>query len=101
MLRIAISWVELPCYMPDVCKVAALYTIIREGMHGLADFGGHWEWIRLFRLDDIIGYVAMMILLFKFKIALSGLTSLKIATATVGVTYFLMLIFGVVLSFML
>jgi hypothetical protein len=101
MLKIAISWADLPCYLPDVLKVSALYVVVREGMHSLADFGGHWEWIQLFHIDDGVSFFALTYLLYRFKIALSGLTALKIAMATKGVTYFLMLIVGVAWSFML
>lgn len=99
MLRVAISWVELPCYMPDVMKVAALYTVIREGMHGLGRLGGHWEWVLLFKLDDVVSFFALMILLYKFKVALSGITALKIAIATKGATFLLMAIFMTVIAF--
>lgn len=101
ILRIAISWVELPCYLPDVLKVSVLFVVIREGIHGLSQMGGHWQWIELFRLADVASFFGLSILLVQFKIALSGLTALKIAIATVGASYFLMLIVAVGLSFLL
>lgn len=99
VLRLAINWVDLPCYMPDVAKVAALYVVIREGVHGLGGLGGHWEWIRLFRGGDVVSFFALCGLLVKFKVATQGLTALKIAVATKVATYIVMAALGVALMF--
>jgi hypothetical protein len=99
VLRLAINFVELPCYMPDVLKVAALFVVIREGVHGLGGLGGQWQWLRLFYAADIISFIALCWLLVQFKVATQGITALKIAIATEVASYFVMLLIGVAIVF--
>ncbi len=100
VLRVAIGWVGLPCYMPDVAKVAAIFVVIREGVYGLGGLGGNWQWLHLFRASDIVSFLVLCGLLVRFKVALEGITALKIAIATEVASYFVMgaitlaLIFG-------
>lgn len=101
ILGLAIRWVGLPFYWPDLIKVSALYVAVREVMHGLGGFGGLWEFIRIFRVEEGIGYLAMMFFLYKFGVCREGITALKIATATKIVTYFLMMILMLAVSFIL
>ena len=98
ILRIAISWVGLPCYLPDVAKVSFLYVVIREAVDGLGLLGGYWEFIGLFMVPDVVGSLAQAVLLYRFKIVHTGITALKIVAMTQGVTYFLMLVVGLALT---
>lgn len=98
VLRIAISWVGLPCYLPDVAKVSFLYVVIREAVSGLGGLGGHWEFIGLFMVPDVVGSLAQAVLLYRFKVVHTGITALKIVAMTQGVTYFLMLVVGLALT---
>jgi hypothetical protein len=98
VLRIAISFVDLPCYMPDVLKVAALFVVVREGVYGLGNLGGHWQWLHLFRAADVISFIALCWLLVQFKVTTQGIIALKIAVATEVATYIVMM--GVALALM-
>jgi hypothetical protein len=99
ILRLALSIVGVPFFWPDLIKVCLLYLAVREGLHGLSDLGGGWQFIALFRFDDVVSFVVLAVLLFRFKIALSGLTALKVAAATKAATYMLMIGVGLALSF--
>jgi hypothetical protein len=101
VLSLAIRWVGLPFYWPDLMKVSALYVAVREAMHGLGGFGGLWEFIRIFKIADGVSYLALMFFLWKFRVVIKGITALKIATATALVTYFLMMILMLALTFVL
>jgi hypothetical protein len=99
ILRLTLGWLGRPFYFPDLIKISLLNTAIRTGLHGLGDLGGNWEFINIFKTPDIVSFVALAILLFKFGVTRDGLTALKIAAATIVVTYFLMIGLGIVLVF--
>lgn len=99
VLQIALKWVGQPYYMPDVLKISALYVVIRDGLHALGGLGGMWEMVPLFRIDEIVGLLALSLLLFKSEITRNGLTAMKIAFATHMVTLGLMLAVGLAMTF--
>lgn len=99
ILQIALKWVGQPYYVPDILKTSALYVVVRDGMHALGGLGGMWEMIPLFRVDEIVGLIALALLLFKTEVTRSGLTAMKIAFATHMVTLGLMLAVGLVMTF--
>lgn len=99
VLAVALKIVGLPFYLPDLLKACALYLVVREGLHSVGGLGGAWTFIPLFRIDDGISLLALAVLLFRFKIALSGLTALKVAAATKVATYVLMIGAGLAISF--
>lgn len=99
ILRITLGWLGRPFYFPDLVKVSLLYTAIRGGIHGIGSLGGQWQFINIFEVPDILAFLALAIMLFKFDVTKDGLTALKIAGATVAVLYFLMMGLGVVLVF--
>lgn len=98
VLRIAIHVVGVPFLWPDLLKVALLYLAVHEVMGALGALGGLWEFIPIFRLDSIVGFIVLACSLTWFKIAGSGLTALKLAVATGLVMYFLMLGIGVAIA---
>jgi hypothetical protein len=91
VLSLTMKWMELPFYWPDLMKVSVLYVAVREIVHGLGGLGGMWELLRIFRIDEGVGFFALAILLYRFGVTRDGLTALKIAAATKLVTYFLMI----------
>lgn len=99
ILRITLGWLGRPFYFPDLIKVSLFYTAIRAVMHGIGGLGGNWEFVNIFKVPDIVAFFALAVLLFKFEVTKDGLTALKIAGATIAVTYFLMIGIGIVLVF--
>lgn len=99
ILRISLHWMSMPFYWPDLVKVSALYVVVRDGLHAVGGLGGSFALIRYFRVDDAISFFALALLLFHFKIALSGLTALKVAAATKFATYAVMMGVGLAIAF--
>lgn len=99
VLRLSIHFVGVPFFWPDLLKVAVLYLAVREVMHGLGGLGGWWEFIPLFKLDDVVSFIVLACSLTWFKIAGSGLTALKIAAMTKFVIVGLMLAVGLAVTF--
>jgi hypothetical protein len=99
ILWITLRWLGRPFYLPDLIKVSLLYTAVRAAIHGLGTLGGSWQFINIFEVPDIVAFFSLAILLFKFGVTKDGLTALKIAGATIAVTYFLMIGLGIVLVF--
>jgi len=90
MLRVATSWVGLPFFPGDAVKVAALYVVVFMGAHGLGGLGGLWPFIRIFRVDEAIGCVALSVFVARFKIATEGISVLKVTVTTGLATYMAM-----------
>ena len=99
VLRLALHFVGVPFFWPDLMKVALLYLAVRETIHGLGALEGLWEFIPLFKLDDVVSFVVLACSLTWFKIAGSGLTALKIALMTKAVILGLMLAVGLAVTF--
>ncbi|MBE2216415.1 MAG: hypothetical protein IAE82_21260 [Opitutaceae bacterium] len=99
VLRLSIHFVGVPFFWPDLLKVAVLYLAVREVMHGLGGLGGWWEFIPIFKLDDVTSFIILACSLTWFKIAGSGLTALKIAAMTKFVIVGLMLAVGLAVTF--
>jgi len=99
VLRLALHFVGVPFFWPDLMKVALLYLAVRETMHGLGALEGLWEFIPLFKLDDAVSFLVLACSLTWFKIAGSGLTALKIAVMTKAVILGLMLAVGLAVTF--
>lgn len=99
ILAVALKWLGLPYVWSDLAKVGVLTVAVREGLHGLGGLGGNWEMLRLFRIDEVISFIALAVALFRFKVVLTGLTALKVAAATKSVAYMLMIGVGVALTF--
>lgn len=99
ILSIAMRWVGLPYFMPDLIKTAILSVAVFEGVRSLGNLGGHWQWLQLFRAEQLLSFIALCSGLFMFKVVGNGLTALKIAIATKLVTYFLMIILGMAVTF--
>lgn len=99
VLSLSLKWVGIPFVWWDLARVSVVYLAVRELFHGLGGLGGHWEFIRLFRVDELVSFVALSILLYRFKVVLSGLSALKVAAATKFVSYMLMIGVGLAVSF--
>lgn len=99
VLRIAVQVVGVPFFWPDLLKAAVLYLSVYMVMQGLGELGGLWEFIPIFRLDDLVSLIILACSLTWFKVAGSGLTALKIAVATKFVTLGLMLALGLAIAF--
>ncbi len=99
VLRLAVHVIGVPFLWPDLLKVALLYLATHAFMEGLGALGGLWEFIPLFKLDDVVSFVILACSLTWFKVAGSGLTALKIAAATKFVVLGLMLAVGLALTF--
>jgi len=99
LLAMAFRWVGLPFLVRDLFKVALLSIAVSAGVSGLGSLGGHWQWLQLFRADEVIGFVVLAVALFRFKLVRTGITALRIAVATKVASYFLMIGIGVALSF--
>ncbi len=92
VLRAALHVMGVPFYWPDLLKVSLLYLAVRETLAALGELGGWWEFIPLFRLQEVISFLVLACSLTWFKIAGSGITALRIAVAAKVVVYVLMLI---------
>ncbi len=101
VLALSLKWIGLPYVWADLVKVGVLTLVVREAIHALGGLGGNWEMIRLFRAGECVSFFALATLLFRFKVALSGLTALKVAAATKLVSYLLMMGVGLALTFAL
>jgi hypothetical protein len=99
ILRITLAWLGRPAYFPDLIKVSLIYTAIRAAIHEVGTFEGSWQFINIFEVPDIVAFFSLAVLLFRFGVTKDGLTALKIAAATIMVTYFLMIGLGIVLVF--
>lgn len=99
ILRIALGWLGLPCYWPDLFKVSVFYVFVRESVHAIGALGGNWELLHFFKVDDVLGFFALAICLHAFHVTRAGLTTLKVAAMTKSVTYVLMMLLGLALTF--
>ncbi|MGH8018808.1 MAG: hypothetical protein ACREIA_11030 [Opitutaceae bacterium] len=101
VLSLSLKWLGLPFVWADLVKVGVLTLVVRETIYALGGLGGNWEMLRLFRVGECASFIVLAVLLFRFKVALSGLTALKVAAATKLVSYLLMIGVGLALSFAL
>ena len=98
VLRLALHFVGVPFFWPDLLKVALLYLAVHEVLSGLGELGGWWEFVPLFRIDEVISFIVLACSLTWFKIAGSGITALKVAVATKVVVFGLMLVVGLLVT---
>lgn len=98
VLRTALHVMGVPFYWPDLLKVSLLYLAVREVLAALGELGGWWEFIPLFRMQEVISFLILACSLTWFKIAGSGITALRIAVAAKIVVYVLMLIFAFLIT---
>lgn len=78
VLWIALRIVGLSFFWGDLLKVALLYVAVHGAMNSLGALGGLWEFVRIFRMDDIVGMIVLTCSLTWFKVVVSGLTALKV-----------------------
>jgi len=98
VLRIAVQVIGVPFFWADLLKVAVLYVAVHGLLLSLAELGGYWEFITLFRAQEVISFLVLACSLTWFKIAGNGITALKIAAASKIALVALMLGVGVLLA---
>jgi len=98
VLWIAIRMVGVPYFWPDLLKVAGLYVAVHGALTSLAELGGYWEFITLFRAQEVVSFLVLACSLTWFKIAGNGITALKIAAGTKVALVALMLGVGLVIA---
>jgi hypothetical protein len=101
LLRITLGWMREPVFYGDLLKVSLLYTAVHDAVDAVGRMGGFWQLIHIFQVAEIISFFVLAAAIFRFGVARSGLTALKIAIGTKIAAFALMLGAGLVISFVL